>query len=163
MHFIKKCNFEQNDFSFTPGVDYSEDFSVLPRMLVNARRSWVGDCLYFYRDDNPQSYTNNITTKNAVSFLKSQQIVGDYFMNNPKCRVFSFALQLGWVNVWRFVRRFNVDRSFVEEFFRFKPTNAFCRILFSMMKNDMIPYKLANFLYLLVRRIYLTFIGALKQ
>ena len=44
---IKKCLFEQNNISFTPGVDYSEDFSVLPRLLVNARRSWVDEILYY--------------------------------------------------------------------------------------------------------------------
>lgn len=157
---IKKCLFEQNNISFKPGVDYSEDFSVLPRLLVNARRSWVDECLYYYRDDNPQSYTNNITTKNAVSFLKAQQIVGNYFKNNKKCRDFSFALQIGWVNVWRFARRFNVDKSLVKENFGLKPTNLLIRILFSMMKNDKIPYKLAIFPYLLTRRIYLTLLGS---
>ena len=157
---IKKCLFEQNNISFTPGVDYSEDFSVLPRLLVNACRSWVDEILYYYRDDNPQSYTNNITTKNAVSFLKAQQIVGDHFINNIKCRDFSFALQLGWVNVWRFARRFNVDKSLVEENFGLNPTNLLIRTLSSMMKNDKIRYELANFTYLLTRRIYLTLLGS---
>ena len=156
---IKKSLFEQNNISFTPGVDYSEDFSVLPRLLVNARRSWVEECLYYYRDDNPQSYTNNITTKNAVAFLKAQQIVGDYFIKNPKYKYFSSALQLGWVNVWRFARRFNVDKALVEEYFRLKPTNFVISALFSMMKNDTIPYKLATSFYLLTRKIYLILLG----
>ena len=156
---IKKCLFKQNGISFTPGVNYGEDFSVLPQLLVNACRSWVDDCLYYYRDDNPQSYTNNITTKNAVSYLKSQQIVGEYFIKHPKGKNYVFAMQLGWVNVWRFVRRFNVDKSLVEEHFSLRPTNLIIRFLSLMMKNEKIPYKLANFLYLSARKIYLALFG----
>ena len=156
---IRKSLFEENDISFTLGVNYGEDFSVLPRLLVNARRSWVDECSYYYRDDNPQSYTNNISTKNAVSFLKAQQIVGDYFINNQKCKGFSFAMQFGWVNVWRFARRFNVDKALVNDYFGLKPTNIIIRVLFSMMKNDKIPYRLVNFFYLLTRRIYLAIVG----
>lgn len=156
---IRKSLFEENDISFTLGVNYGEDFSVLPRLLVNARRSWVDECSYYYRDDNPQSYTNNISTKNAVSFLKAQQIVGDYFINNQKCKGFSFAMQLGWVNVWRFARRFNVDKALVNEYFGLKPTNIIIHVLFSIMKNDKIPYRLVNFFYLLTRRIYLAIVG----
>ena len=156
---IKKSLFEQNRILFTPGVNYGEDFSVLPRLLVNACRSWVDDCLYYYRDDNPQSYTNNITTKNAVSYMKSQQIVGEYFVKHPKCKDYVFAMQLGWVNIWRFARRFNVDKLIVEEHFNLKPTNLIIRFLSSVMKNEKIPYKLANFLYLSTRKIYLVLFG----
>ena len=156
---IKKKLFEQNGISFTLGVNYGEDFSVLPRLLVNARRSWVDECLYYYRDDNPQSYTNNITTQNAVSFLKAQQIVGEFFIKHPKGKDYALAMQLGWVNVWRFARRFNVDKSLVEEHFSLRPTNLIIRFLSSTMKNEKISYKLANFLYLSVRKIYLTIFG----
>ena len=79
---IKKSLLTDNDIHFYHGIDYSEDFSVLPKLLICARRSWVNHSLYFYRDDNPQSYTNNISTKNAVSFLKAQNIVGSFFKSH---------------------------------------------------------------------------------
>lgn len=156
---IKRSLFEDNDIHFYQGIDYSEDFSVLPKLLVDARRSWVGKSLYYYRDDNPKSYTNNISTKNAVSFFKGQNIVGSYFKNHAHWKNYSLAAQMGWVNVWRFARRFNVDKSLVEGHFKLRPTNLVVRSLFSMMKNDKVPYKLANFLYLATRRLYLIFAG----
>lgn len=156
---IKKSLFTDNDIHFYQGIDYSEDFSVLPKLLVDARRSWIERCIYFYRDDNPQSYTNNISTKNAVSFLKSQSIIASFLKQHVKWKKYSLAAQIGWVNVWRFSRRFNVDKTLVEELFVSKPSNLVARSLFSMMKNNRVPYKLANFLYLATRRIYLAFVG----
>ena len=152
---IKKSLFAECKISFTPGVDYCEDFSVLPRLLVNARRSWANDCLYFYRNDNPQSYTNNISTKNAVSFLKAQNIVGEYFSNHQQWNTYSFAAQIGWVDVWRFTRRFNVDKNLGDEYFKLKPSSFIPRCLTAMMKSHKMPYRLINFLYLATRRLYL--------
>ena len=151
---IKKSLFVDNNISFFKGVDYGEDFSVLPRLLINARRSWIDECLYYYRDDNPQSYTNNITTNNAVSFLKAQQIVGEYLLNHPRWKTFAVSAQIGWVNVWRFARIFNVERSIVEEHFKLKPTCLTTKFLTTLMKSSL-PFKLVNFIYMSSRRIYL--------
>ena len=85
--------------------------------------------------------------------------MGEYFVKHPKCKDYVFAMQLGWVNVWRFARRFNVDKLLVEEHFNLKSTNLIIRYLSSVMKNEKIPYKLANFLYLSTRKIYLVLFG----
>lgn len=151
---IKRSLFVDNNITFFKGVDYGEDFSVLPRLLINARRSWVDECLYYYRDDNSQSYTNNITTKSAISFLKAQQIVGEYLLNHPRWKTFAVSTQMGWVNVWRFARSFNVERSLVEEHFKLKPTCLTTQFLTALMKSRL-PFKLVNFIYMSSRRIYL--------
>lgn len=156
---IKKSLFTDNDIRFVQGIDYGEDFTVLPKLLINARRSWVEKCLYFYRDDNPQSYTNNISTKNSISFLKAQNIVGSFFMCHAEWKIYSLATQMGWVNVWRFARRFKVPKNVVEEHFTQKSTHMVTRCLEWMFKCDKIPYKAINFIYLATRRIYLTFAG----
>lgn len=156
---IRKSLFTDNDIHFYQGIDYSEDFTVLPKLLINARRSWVEKCLYFYRDDNPQSYTNNISTKNSISFLKAQNIVGSFFMCHAEWKRYSLATQMGWVNVWRFARRFKVPKNVVEEHFTQKSTHMVTRCLESMFRCDKIPYKAINFIYLAIRRIYLTFAG----
>jgi glycosyltransferase involved in cell wall biosynthesis len=152
---IRRSLFAVNAISFHRGVDYSEDFSVLPLLLINAKRSWVDEILYYYKDDNPQSYTNNLSTKNAVSFLKAQNIVGSYLQSHPKWSDYSTAAQIGWVNVWRFARRFNVDKVLVDEHFSLRPESIIAKTLFSIMKNGKFPFGLANFLYRSTRRIYL--------
>ena len=151
---IRRSIFTDNNISFIPGIDYSEDFSVLPRVLAYASRSWVDSCLYYYRDDNPDSYTNNISTKNAISFLKSQQIVGEFLMNQEQWSRYRKAAEIGWVNVWRFVRRFGIDNQLVEENFTLKPSYLTTRFLTSLMKSR-VPYSLANFIYKSARSIYL--------
>ncbi len=151
---IKKSIFVDNDIHFYHGIDYSEDFSVLPKLLIKAKRSWVDSCFYFYRDDNPQSYTNNITTKNAISFLKAQQLVGDFMKSQPQWRDYQLAAEIGWVNVWRFARRFNVDFNLVDEHFTLRPTNVTTKCLAWLMKSRL-PYGVVNFIYKAVRTIYL--------
>lgn len=153
---IRKSLFNDNGIRYHCGVDYSEDFSVLPLLLVNAKRSWVDKCIYYYRDDNILSYTNNISTKNAISFFKAQNIVGTYFLNHTKWSEYSIAAQLGWVNVWRFARRFNVDASILNEYFKLWPFCFVIRVLAAMMKSQNVPFKMADFLYLSARRFYLS-------
>lgn len=151
---IKRELFVDNNINFTQGVDYSEDFSVLPRLLAYASRSWVDTSLYFYRDDNPDSYTNNISTRNAISFLKSQQIVGEFMASHEKWQDYRMATEIGWVNVWRFARRFGVDKQLVDEYFTLKPSRITTKLLTSLMKSG-VPYKIVNFIYMVARRVYL--------
>lgn len=147
---IKRSLFEDHGITFTQGVDYGEDYSVLPRLLAFARRGWVDTCLYFYRDNNPDSYTNNITTRNAISFFKSQQIVADFITGSEQWDRFRFSAEVGWVNVWRFARRFGVEYRLVSECFTHKPSLIITRSLTAIMKSH-IPYPVANFLYKVVR------------
>lgn len=156
---IKKSLFTDNDIRFVEGIDYGEDFSVLPRLLISARRSTVDSCVYFYRNDNPQSYTNNITTQNAMSFFKAQELIGTFMTSHEQWKQFSFAMQTGWVNVWRFARRFNVPRQQAEGLFTQRSTHVVARSLEWMFRCGKMPYKAVNFIYLATRRIYLTFAG----
>lgn len=151
---IKRSLFVDNRISFTQGVDYCEDFSVLPRLLLCGSRGWVDELLYYYRDDNPCSYTNNITRKNAISFVKAQQIVGDFMASSNQWRKYHFAAELGWVNVWRFARRFGIDTQLVAEYFKKEPSCCLTRLLSSLMRSH-VPYELVNYLYLITRRVYL--------
>ncbi|MBO4871268.1 MAG: glycosyltransferase family 2 protein [Muribaculaceae bacterium] len=154
---IKKSLFDDHGIIFHQGIDYSEDFTVLPLLLLHAKRAWVDECLYFYRNDNPESYTNNITVKNAVSFLKAQQLVGTAFKQSNQWRTYATAAQIGWVNVWRFARRFGVDGALVDEHFHLLPTHLIMRCLAAMMRSRVVPFKVANFVYKGMRRIYLNF------
>ncbi len=156
---IKRSVFDNNNIQFYQGIDYSEDFSVMPRLLINANRSWVDQCLYYYRYDNAQSYTNNITTRNATSYFKAQELIGNFMLSHSSWKDYSFAAQLGWVAVWRFARRFNIDKSLAEENFTLKSRHFITRYLEKLMRSDVVPFGFANFIYMTVRRIYLTFIG----
>ena len=154
---IKKSLFTDNDIHFYRGIDYSEDFSVLPKLLINAHRSVVDQCLYFYRNDNPQSYTNNITTRNAISFFKAQELIGTFMASHEHWNEYSFAMQIGWVNVWRFARRFGFDNTLVDRHFSCQPSHPITKMLTSMIQSSL-PYSFVNFIYCAIRRIYLLFV-----
>lgn len=154
---IKKSLFTDNDIRFVQGIDYGEDFSVLPRLLINAQRSVVDQCLYFYRNDNPQSYTNNITTRNAISFFKAQELIGTFMASHEHWKEYSFAMQIGWVNVWRFARRFGFDNTLVDRHFTCQSSHPITKLLTLMIKSPL-PYSLVDFIYRATRRIYLLFV-----
>lgn len=151
---IKRSLFIDNGIIFTQGVDYSEDFSVLPRLLAYASRSWVDSSIYYYRDDNPNSYTNNISTKNAISFLKSQQLIGEFFTGDEQWHRYRQAAEMGWVDVWRFAKRFGVASDLVDQYFTLKPSRNITKILTFFMKSRL-PYKFVNFIYKSARWVYL--------
>lgn len=151
---IKHSLFSKHGITFIQGVDFAEDFSVIPRILANATRSWVDECFYLYRQDNPDSYSHNISTKNAVSYYKAQQIVGSYFVSHNNLKNYRFAAEMGWVDAWRFARRFNVDKTLVDEHFKLKPSHFVTRLLYCLMKSS-IPFSFVNFCYKAVRTIYL--------
>jgi len=153
---IKRSLFTDHDITFYRGIDYCEDYSVLPRLLLYAQREWVDQSLYCYRDDNPDSYTNNITPRNAVSFLKAQQVVASWFVQDKSWTDYRTAAEIGWVNIWRFARRFNIDSAVVEEHFKMSPSLPITKKLTSIMKSPMIPYKISNICYLAARRLYLS-------
>ena len=153
---IKLSLFKSNGIGFVNGVNYSEDFAVLPRLLLLAKRGWVDDNLYYYRDDNPLSYTNNISTSNVVSYLKAQQIVGDFMRASEHWSKYQFAAEMGWIGVWRFARRFDVPRRLVDEHFKLKPSCVVTRCLMAMIKADKLPFSISDFFYKAVRRLFLS-------
>ena len=141
---------------FHEGIDYCEDFSVLPLLLINGTRSWIDDSIYFYRDDNPDSYTNNISTKSAISFFKANQHIGTSMMSHQLWTKYRNATEIGWIYVQRFARQFNIDRTVLDQHFTLKPTNPLLKALYSMMRSKHVPKSLAIFLYKAVRRVYLS-------
>lgn len=156
---IKKSLFDNNNIQFHQGINYGEDFSVMPRLLINAHRSWIDNPLYLYRKDNSQSYTNNITERNAISYLKAQEMIGSFMVSHKQWKDYSFATQLGWVSVWRFAKQFNIDDKLVKEFFTMSSSNFIARCLEYLMRCKTVHYSIANFLYLTVRRIYIGLIS----
>lgn len=151
---IKRSLFADG-ITFTPGIDYCEDYSVLPRLLYLAKRGWVDNCVYFYRNDNPDSYTNNITARNAVSFLKAQQLVGDFMVATSMWSRYRFATEVGWAAVWRFARRQGMELRIVEEHFSHRPSCLVTRCLCAVLRSKL-PLALGDFAYKAVRNFYLS-------
>ena len=47
----RRSLFTRNGVRLVPGIDYSEDYSVITRLMFHARRSFIDDVVYYYSDD----------------------------------------------------------------------------------------------------------------
>lgn len=153
---ISRPLFVDHHIIFQDGIDYSEDFSVLPLLLINGSRSWIDESIYFYRDDSPNSYTNNISAKSAVSFFRANQLIGSSLMSHHLWKEFKIATEIGWVNVQRFARRFNIEKSLLDQHFTLRPANPVLKALCCMMRSKHVPEGLPVFMYKAIRRVYLS-------
>ncbi len=154
---ISRSLFINHHIVFHEGIDYGEDFSVVPILLINGSRTWVDDTIYYYRDDSPSSYTNNISTKNAVSFFKANQFVGSYMKSHRLWKEVSTATQIGWIYVQRFARQFNIDIMLLDQYFTLKPSHPLLRIPFNVMRSNYVPKDIAILMYKTIRKVYLLF------
>ena len=90
-----------NDIIHQEGVDYAEDFSVVPQILYFAKRAAVDDFLYYYRLDNTNSYTHSVSEKNLESLMKAHAMVYDFFRSKKDFHLYERDLAFGIENVFR--------------------------------------------------------------
>ena len=83
------------------GVDYAEDFSVVPQVLYLAKRAAVDAYVYYYRVDNSNSYTHSISDKNLVSLMKAHTMVYDFFRSTADFNSYKTDLAFGIENVFK--------------------------------------------------------------
>ena len=83
------------------GVDYAEDFSVVPQVLYLAKRAAVDAYVYYYRVDNANSYTHSISDKNLVSLMKAHTMVYDFFRSTADFNSYKTDLAFGIENVFK--------------------------------------------------------------
>ena len=159
----RRTLFTRHGIKPVKGVDYSEDFCVVPRLLFHAQRAYTDQVVYHYRTDNLSSYTHQVSAKNLCSMQKASLIVYDYFMKNDTSRQYAFALQLGMLNLLRTERKhretLNGVSSRPNTMDVFRPQGLTTKILAACWQSHC-PYAVANAVYLAVRKIYVTYISA---
>ncbi len=102
---FRRALFEDNHLRFTPGVDFGEDYSLLPQLVYHSKSlASLTDYLYFYRMENEGSYMNNITPKRTLSYLKANDIVYRFILSLPEAEHFTTALVLGRLNIMKWIR-----------------------------------------------------------
>lgn len=97
---IRSSLYKDGNIINQEGIDLGEDFSVLPILLYEGRRSYVDDCLYFYRIDNGTSYMNScLSKKNIGSCIRAHNVIYDYFANKGLSNFMKYSLELGMLNL----------------------------------------------------------------
>ena len=82
-------------------IDYCEDYQVVTRFMLYAKRAVTDNVVYFYNEDNLNSYTHNLSEKNLQSFRKANEIVSEFFHQNDPKGKYRTAVRIGLLNVKR--------------------------------------------------------------
>lgn len=153
---IRRALYTDNGINTVEGVDYSEDFSVMPRLMSMASRAVIEDVVYYYNVDNQSSYTHSMTEKHLVSLIRSNRIVYEFFtVSRPDSR-YRAAAQVGLLNMMRNVRRCGGSSELIERYCPLHVSGALFRLLERCLRGAL-PLRLADLLFLVVRRIVATF------
>lgn len=136
------------------GVDYGEDFGIVPRLMLHASRTYIDDVVYHYRNSNAASYTHRRTPRQDHSLLMANAAVYHHFICNDAAHRYTAHLNMGMVNVYRYAHRnglslADVDMALGQPLSGFVP--RLCRRLFS----SSVPFGASDIIYRILRRFYI--------
>lgn len=145
--------FTDNGIRLLPGIDYGEDYSVMPRLLFFARRSFINEPVYCYSEENVSSYTHTASLRHTRSYLKSCRVVLDFFAANDAAGRYLTPLQFGMTNALRTLRRAGYAMSEADSILGYVPRGIFFRLMSALFRGKC-PLRIAEVLYLAARKMY---------
>ena len=148
-----------SDYEINPidGVDYGEDFAIVPRLMYYAKRVWVDSPGYKYRTENDSSYTHSFTKKSFVSMWRASAIVYGFFQTRDVEKKYDFALQMGMLNMIRAMRKNDYKMDILNSFCNYRANGLIPGFIAKLFMGSC-PYPIANIFYLITRRLYAMFI-----
>lgn len=149
---FRRSLYTDHGITLVPGVDYSEDYSIMTRLMFYAKRSFINDVVYYYSDENTASYTHTRSERHLRSYLKANRIVLDFFTENDSRRVYAVPLQLGMINALRCVRTDGYSFDEAYGLLPYRPSGPLFKMLAAMFRGCC-PFSIANFAYLTARKI----------
>jgi glycosyltransferase involved in cell wall biosynthesis len=97
-----------------PGLDYGEDFYVMPQLAARARTiAKLDEGLYYYNDENAGSYSNTLSPAKAAQVVLAAELLEQIFAPDPdyaplipgmKIHNKISLLQVGGRATWRYAR-----------------------------------------------------------
>lgn len=142
----------EHDIRSIEGIDYSEDYAVVPRAMYFAKRAFIDDVVYDYRTDNLNSYTHAISEKNLISHFKACQLVASFFEREDKDGKYRRCVDIGMVNAYRCAAENKIDFKKVDAICTYPIKDAVCRLCIHLMRKGW-SVKKVNYIYLAYRRL----------
>ncbi len=146
--------YTDHDITFMEGVDYGEDFSIMPRLMLNAKRAFIDDVVYFYRIDNAASYTHRRTPKQNQSLIMANAIVFRHFIGNDMERRYFSHLNMGMVNIYRYARQNGLPQADIDNALG-QPLSGFAPRLCRWLFGSSVPFGVSDIIYRILRRLYI--------
>lgn len=137
---------------FIEGIDFAEDICATSRLACVTSRSWTDEVVYYYRTDNINSYTRNITKKNILSYFRAMAVVLSFY--HQRKGHLPMSLEIGVLNAYRECGRSNVAINLADETIGYVPEHFTAQLLYKLFHcKSKLVLKIADFLYRLVREI----------
>ena len=137
------------------GIDYSEDYCVVPRAIYYSTMAHTDNTVYYYRTDNAASYTHTQSERHITSHLRACQLVAQFIAAADNDRKYRRATDIGIANAWRCAADNGYPPEKAEEILQYKQTDIVCRLTTAMWKRRL-AIKVATMIYRLYRRMYTT-------
>lgn len=137
---------------FVEGIDYAEDICATSRLACVTSRSWTDEVVYYYRTDNINSYTRNITKKNILSYFNAMAVVLSFY--HQRKGHLPMSLEMGVLNAFRECGRARIDIRKADEIIGYIPEHFMAQFLYWLFhRKSKAVLIFADYLYRLVRAI----------
>ena len=135
---------------FIEGIDFAEDICATSRLACVTSRSWTDEVVYYYRTDNINSYTRNITKKNILSYFRAMSVVLSFY--HQRKGHLPMSLEIGVLNAYRQCGRSDIPVTTADETIAYVPEHFSARLLYWLFHSKSgLVLKLADYLYRLIR------------
>lgn len=135
---------------FIEGIDFAEDICATSRLACVTSRSWTDEVVYYYRTDNINSYTRNITKRNILSYFRAMSVVLSFY--HQRKGHLPMSLEIGVLNAYRQCGRSNIPVSMADETIGYVPEHFSARLLYWLFHSKSgFVLKLTDYLYRLIR------------
>ena len=135
---------------FIEGIDFAEDICATSRLACVTSRSWTDEVVYYYRTDNINSYTRNITKRNILSYFRAMSVVLSFY--HQRKGHLPMSLEIGVLNAYRQCGRSDIPVTTADEIIAYVPEHFSARLLYWLFHSKSgLVLKLADYLYRLIR------------
>jgi glycosyltransferase involved in cell wall biosynthesis len=135
---------------FIEGIDFAEDICATSRLACVTSRSWTDEVVYYYRTDNINSYTRNITKRNILSYFRAMSVVLSFY--HQRKGHLPMSLEIGVLNAYRQCGRSQIPVSMADETIGYVPEHFSAQLLYWLFhRKSEFALKLTDYLYRLIR------------
>lgn len=152
----RRSLYTANGINSIEGVDYGEDFGIVPRLMLHAKRAYIDDVVYYYRNSNAASYTHRRTPKQDHSLLMANATVYHHFTENDTDHRYTRCLDMGMVNIYRYARRNSLPQADIDAALG-SPLSSLAPRLCRKLFASPLPFAISDCTYRLLRKLTLFF------
>ncbi len=146
--------FTRTGINSVEGINYGEDYVVVPRLLLSAKRHYIDEPVYAYRFDNASSYSNSINERHNRSLYHAHAVVMDYFTQHDTDGTYRSAMQMATLAMVRHARRYEGHCRNLDAIYPHRVIGIAPKCCNALLRSRLIPFPLSNTLYLIIRRLY---------